>query len=102
MDMVNELRMRAEDLHSVSGTNKYATAMSLAADQIERLRRDCAEAYQVVGTISGVLWDNKNVRMDDVTKALNNLLAAANGEPRPHENLLPFSATHSEFRDTDG
>jgi len=34
--MVNELRMLAEDLHSLSGTNKYSTAMSKAADEIER------------------------------------------------------------------
>jgi chromosome segregation ATPase len=34
--MINELRMLAEDLHSLSATNKYSTAMSKAADEIER------------------------------------------------------------------
>ena len=35
--MINELRLLAEDLHSLSGTNKYSTAMSKAADEIERV-----------------------------------------------------------------
>lgn len=60
--------------------------------EIHRLRRDCAEAYQVVGTLSCVLWDSENVSSEDVTKALDNLMAAANGEPRPHDDLLPFPA----------
>ena len=38
--MINELRLLAEDLHSLSGTNKYATAMSEAADEIEHLRQE--------------------------------------------------------------
>ena len=47
--MINELRLLAEDLHSLSGTNKYATAMSEAADEIEHLRQERdALAAQVV------------------------------------------------------
>ena len=42
--MINELRMLAEDLHSLSGTNKYATAMSKAADEIERLQNALKKA----------------------------------------------------------
>ena len=38
-DIVNKLRMYAEDLHSAGGFNGYASAMSLAADEIERLRQ---------------------------------------------------------------
>lgn len=37
-DIVNKLRMYAEDLHSAGGFNGYASAMSLAADEIDRLR----------------------------------------------------------------
>ena len=35
---IHELRMLAEDLFSVSGPNKISTSMSLAADEIDRLR----------------------------------------------------------------
>ena len=38
-DIVNKLRMYAEDLHSAGGFNGYASAMSLAADEIEHLRQ---------------------------------------------------------------
>ena len=51
---------------------------------IEELQRDCAEAYIVVGELAG---DN----LEYVEKALDNLLAATSGVPRPHEDLLPFS-----------
>ena len=58
-----------------------------AADEIDRLRQDCAEAYQVVGALAHYsgLWDT-----DDVNKALDNFGAASNGEPRLHHDLLPF------------
>ena len=39
LDIVTRLRMYAEDLHSAGGFNGYASAMSLAADEIERLRQ---------------------------------------------------------------
>lgn len=55
--------------------------------EIERLRRDCAEAYQVVGVLAteASLSNNKAI-----TRALDNLAAAVAGDPRPHEDLLPF------------
>ena len=37
MNLINELRMLAEDLH-VSGYNRYSAAMSKAADEIEKLQ----------------------------------------------------------------
>lgn len=37
---VTQLRGLAEDLHSLAGHNKYAAAISLAADEIERLREE--------------------------------------------------------------
>ena len=54
--------------------------------EIERLQEDCAEAYQVVGALAGDRFGDPGV-----TKALDNLSAAANGEPRPHDDLLPFA-----------
>lgn len=41
-DSVNKLRMYADDLHSASGYNNYASAMSLAADEIVKLREYAA------------------------------------------------------------
>ena len=38
LDIVTRLRMYAEDLHSAGGFNGYASAMSLAADEIVKLR----------------------------------------------------------------
>ena len=37
MNLIDELRMLAEDLY-VNGYNRYSTAMSNAADEIERLQ----------------------------------------------------------------
>jgi hypothetical protein len=56
--------------------------------EIARLRQDCAEAYQVVGSLAGSagLFGHP-----EVTKALDNLLAAAEGKPRPHADLMPFA-----------
>lgn len=55
-----------------------------AADEIERLQRDCAEAYQVLGVVSA------SAPGLNVDRALDNLSAAAQGDPRPHDDLLPF------------
>jgi hypothetical protein len=38
IDIVTRLRTYAEDLHSAGGFNGYASAMSLAADEIVKLR----------------------------------------------------------------
>lgn len=65
--------------------------------EIERLREDCAEAYQIIG----VLWAREDDRREgnppadlipaaDFERALDNLSAAAAGGPRPHADLLPW------------
>lgn len=49
MTLIDEFRMLADDLHSVEGHNRYASALSKAADEIERLQSviaglpDCIE-----------------------------------------------------------
>lgn len=59
--------------------------------EVSRLRRDCGEAYQVVGHLMHCdgepppWWTNA-----DVARALDNLSAATVGDPRPHEDLLPW------------
>lgn len=61
-----------------------------AAREIERLQRDCAEAYKVVDTLAGAHVDLFNDHQ--VIKALDNLSAAVDFiNPRPHDDLLPFA-----------
>lgn len=55
--------------------------------EVRRLRRDCAEAYQVIAVIAG---EHLDFAHPDVQRALDNLAAAANGVPRPHDDMLPF------------
>lgn len=56
--------------------------------EVSRLRRDCSEAYQVIGAMADHAFPFENA---DVQRALDNLSAAANGRPRPHDDLLPWS-----------
>jgi hypothetical protein len=61
--------------------------------EAERLRRDCAEAYQVIGAMAdraGLLHHPA------VEKALENLDAATRGDPRPHADLLPILLPDNE------
>lgn len=56
--------------------------------EVERLQEECAEAYQVVGALAheaGVFGHPQ------VLKVLDNLNAAAAGEPRPHAEVQPFA-----------
>lgn len=63
-------------------------------EEIERLREDCSEAYQAAGFLARCLgyWDmaEDDPRQAQITKLLDNLAAASEGEPRPHPDLLPF------------
>lgn len=65
----------------------YACWLLIKRDKtIERLRRECSEAYQVIGTI-----DIDDVEKEKaIAKVLDNLSAAASGEDRPHESVIPF------------
>ncbi len=68
--------------------------------EVERLRRDCAEAYQAVGCLAHAVGycsaDAPDALTGPITKLLDNLSAAENGDPRPHEDLLPFSLPEIE------
>lgn len=55
--------------------------------EIDRLRRDCAELYQVIGTMAEHCPDPDSPA---IVKALDNASDAANGDPRRHNDLLPF------------
>ena len=85
------------NIHS-PGSRRFYTAEQMLAyalhsrsdllDELERLRRDCAEAYQVIG--AAMLGVPCAYKQDDVARALDNLSAAADGRPRAHEDLLPW------------
>jgi hypothetical protein len=55
--------------------------------EVERLRRDCAELYQVIGTMA---LHCPNTEDPAIIKALDNASDAAAGDPRRHDDLLPF------------
>ena len=63
--------------------------MSNAAE-IDRLRQECAEAYQVVASLAG---EAGVLDRPEVVKVLDNLWAAAQGEPRVHADVLPFAVS---------
>ena len=56
-DLIDECRLIAEDIHCVSGTNPTSTALSLAADEITRLRAIEAAAVKVY---DAPLWGNND------------------------------------------
>lgn len=56
-------------------------------DEVARLREDCAEAYQAFGNLAFYFEDDEH---KDCERVLDNLWAASCGEPRPHDNLLPW------------
>ena len=70
------------------------TSVDQLAREVFRLREDCAEAYQAVGHLADKLgyWEPRLVDhdMEPITKLLDNLSAAAGGDPRPWTDLLPF------------
>jgi hypothetical protein len=59
-------------------THDADTALDAARAEIDRLRTLCAEVYQVAGAL------------DAEAPVLDNLWAAANGDPLPHASLLPY------------
>jgi hypothetical protein len=63
--------------------------------EIKRLRRDCSELYQVIGTMAEHCPDAGNPA---IIKALDNASAAAAGTPRPHDDLLPFVLPESPVK----
>lgn len=60
---------------------------------VDDLRRDCSELYQVVGALA---YAPRQFDDQQITKALDNAWAAAQGEPRPHDDLLPFALRASQ------
>jgi formylglycine-generating enzyme required for sulfatase activity len=55
--------------------------------EVERLRGDCAEAYQVLGYLTEWVEDDEH---GDIDRVLDNLWAAQCGEPKPHDDILPW------------
>lgn len=61
--------------------------------EVDRLRRDCAEAYQVIGALAVRV---RLLQYPAVEKALENLDAATRGDLRPHADLLPIFLPDNE------
>ena len=67
-------RTRAERVSA----GKSASKVQALDARVKVLQRVCSEAYQLAGTVGAPV------------EALDNLSAAANGEPIPHETFLPI------------
>lgn len=94
-----QLAWRDSQLSALQQQNESLAARLQAAEargaELERerdeLRRDCGEAYQVVGAaMLGELHERVDFTDDDTVRALDNLSAACCGRPRPHDDLLPW------------
>ena len=66
-------RTRAERV----GARKAESKVQALEARVKVLQRVCGEAYQLAGAVGAPV------------EALDNLSAAANGEPIPHETFLP-------------
>ena len=68
--------------------------------EIERLRQDCGELYQVISTLEAVCdvhaLKAAGISGSDIIRALDNALAASEGKPRPHKSLLPWPKPTAE------
>jgi hypothetical protein len=60
--------------------NKTSDERAALQAEVERLRQVCAEAYQFAGSVGAP------------ERVLDNLAAAAAGNPIPHASILPVSA----------
>jgi len=96
MVLSGPLQIRHANAIRITMPEQPATAslgLAAARAEVERLRRDCAEAYQVIGALAeraGLL------HLPAVEKALGNLDAATRGDPRPHADLLPILLPDNE------
>ena len=63
-----------------------------AKEEIRRLRRDCMEAYQILGHFYPLDGEDQftSYTTTDIERVLDNLSDAFNGMPRSHEDLLPW------------
>lgn len=65
----------------------YEAILSSKDAEIGRLREVCSEVYQAFGAMSSIAGF---FCTDDCERVMDNLSAAANGEPIPHADLLPW------------
>ncbi|WP_146208731.1 hypothetical protein [Azospirillum sp. TSO22-1] len=89
-DLVGRARYWAHIAAAETPDDETAPADTLwwaLGEEIERLRRECAEAYQVIGALAATVGASG---MPDLVKVLDNLAAASNGKPRQHSDVLPF------------
>lgn len=56
-DLVNRLRLQAEDLHSLNPASETVKCLSLGADEIDRLRAENARMKAELKSIEGALDD---------------------------------------------
>lgn len=78
---------------------KLPTTLEDAHLEIQKLREVCAEAYQVLGV--ALIGEPRCWTDADAARALDNVSAAANGDPIPHQDLLPWPLQQGAVKRTD-
>lgn len=97
MVLSGPLQIRHANAIRITMPERSSAAPQLAGAALraeaERLRLDCAEAYQVIGALAGRAGLLNHATVE---KALENLDAATRGDPRPHADLLPIFLPDNE------
>ena len=88
-------RLSDEDLSEIMNYELEPSPedVSYMAARLIDLRALCCEVYQVVGALA---HQADVFSTPEVERAMNNLVAAINGSPLPHETLLPFQVHAAE------
>ena len=77
-------------------SDQLPTTLADAHLEIERLREACGEAYQVMSAV--FLGDDPSWNESDAIRALDNISSAANGDPCPHADLLPWPCQQGKVK----
>jgi hypothetical protein len=86
-DSTNRERDEVSTRRQRTGESDRAPTQDGLVDEVLGLREECAEAYHVIAFLAERAGLSNH---PDTVKALENLAAAANGEPRPHADFLLF------------
>ena len=92
MNLINTLRMYAEDMHSATGYSERSSAMSKAADMIEKFEN--MSACEACATIPSVMEYVKQLEQecDELKEKVARLSALLEAEPFRNERIEQLEA----------
>ena len=97
MSLINTLRMYAEDMHSATGYNERSSAMSKAADMIEKFEN--MSASEACATIPSVMEYVKQLEQerDELKEKVARLSALLEAEPFRNERIEQLEQERDEL-----